>query len=66
MSAEEKQRVKDEIRSINSYAQLVETTNSDVDLKKIFAVSAYSVEHSLEVDPDFLDEDPLSAPSGGG
>ena len=28
-----------------------------VELSEIFGVSAYSVEHSLEVDPAFLDDD---------
>lgn len=56
VSPEEREGVKDDIRSINSYAEILETQQSKVDLKKILGVSSFAVEKTLEVDPNFMDE----------
>jgi len=49
--------VKDKIRSINSFAKIIPTTQSKVDLSKILNIRAFSLEKLLEKDSDFLKED---------
>merc|ERR550534_3528089 len=53
----EAQIVKDKIRSINSFAKIIPTTQSKVDLSKILNIQAFSLEKLLEKDSDFLKED---------
>jgi len=53
----EAQIVKDKIRSINSFAKIIPTTQSKVDLSKILNIRAFSLEKLLEKDSDFLKED---------
>ena len=57
MSKEEKEEVIDEIKSINSAAELIECHNSVVSLNRIFGVSSFSVENTIKVDPDFMEQD---------
>lgn len=48
----------DTVKSINAVAEVIKTTNSVVDLDRVLGVNSFSVEKTLEVDPDFLtDED---------
>merc|ERR1712178_488889 len=47
----------DEIKSINSAAELIECHNSVVSLNRIFGVSSFSVENTIKVDPDFMEQD---------
>ena len=47
----------DTIHSINAVAEVIKTTNSVVDLNKILGVSSFSIEKTLEVDPEFLDDE---------
>jgi len=49
--------VKDKIRSINQFAKIIPTTQSQVDLGKILNIRAFSLERLLEKDADFLDRD---------
>merc|ERR550534_3435755 len=53
----EAQIVKDKIRSINSFAKIIPTTQSKVDLSKILNIRAFSLEKLLEKDSGFLNED---------
>ena len=55
VSAAELAEVKEELQSINAYAELIETQQSAVDLKRILGVSSFSVEKTLQLDPSFLD-----------
>uniref|UniRef100_A0A7S0SNX2 CobW/HypB/UreG nucleotide-binding domain-containing protein n=1 Tax=Mantoniella antarctica TaxID=81844 RepID=A0A7S0SNX2_9CHLO len=65
VSAEQLQDVVDTIHSINAVADVIQTTNSVVDLTRILGVSSFSIEKTLEVDPEFLDEeDSLKAVEG--
>jgi len=57
VSKEEKEEVIDEIKSINSAAELIECHNSVVSLNRIFGVSSFSVENTIKVDPDFMEQD---------
>ena len=57
VSDKELEDVVDTMRSINSVAEVIKTTNSVVDLDKILGVSSFSIEKTLEVDPDFLDDE---------
>jgi G3E family GTPase len=49
VSAEQLQVVIDTIWSINAVAEVIQTTNSVVDLKKVLGVSSFSIEKTLEV-----------------
>jgi len=49
--------VKDKIRSINSFAKIIPTTQSQVDLSKILNIRAFSLEKLLEKDSEFLKQD---------
>jgi len=49
--------VKDKIRSINSFAKIIPTTQSKVDIKKILNIRAFSLEKLLEKDSNFLEVD---------
>ena len=49
--------VMEQVRSINGVAEVIKTTNSVVDLDKVLGVSSFSIEKTLEVDPDFLEDE---------
>jgi len=53
----EAQIVRDKIRSINSFAKIIPTTQSNVDLSKILNIQAFSLEKLLEKDSEFLKQD---------
>jgi len=57
VTGSEAQIVKDKIRSINSFAKIIPTTQSKVDLSKILNIRAFSLEKLLEKDSDFLRQD---------
>ena len=54
--------VREELASINAYAEVIETVQSRVDLNRVLGVSSFSVEQTLTVDPYFLEEE---APAAG-
>ena len=56
VSEQRLEETKKVLKDINSSAEVIETQNSLVDLKKILGVSSFSVEKTLEHDPSFLDE----------
>lgn len=49
--------VREELASINAYAEVIETVQSVVDLDRILGVSSFSVEKTLQLDPRFLEDD---------
>lgn len=49
--------VREELASINAYAEVIETVQSKVDLDRVLGVSSFSVEQTLSVDPYFLQEE---------
>merc|ERR550534_2626221 len=53
----EAQIIKEKIRSINSFAKIIPTTQSRVDLSKILNIRAFSLEKLLEKDANFLELD---------
>ncbi len=55
--------MREELASINAYAEVIETVQSVVDLDRILGVSSFSVEKTLQVDPYFLEEDAAEAAS---
>jgi len=55
VKASETRIVKDKIRSINSFAKIIPTTQSKVDIKKILNIRAFSLEKLLEKDANFLE-----------
>merc|ERR1711920_818377 len=57
VTGSEAQIVKDKIRSINSFAKIIPTTQSQVDLSKILNIRAFSLEKLLEKDSEFLKHD---------
>jgi G3E family GTPase len=58
VSAEELAAVREELQSINAFAEIIESVQSVVDLDRILGVSSFSVEQTLEVDPTFLRDAP--------
>jgi G3E family GTPase len=46
--------VKSLLRQINGFADVIETKHSVVDIKKLLNVGSFSIQNTLEVDPDFL------------
>jgi len=54
VTGSEAQIVKDKIRSINSFAKIIPSTQSKVELSKILNIRAFSLEKLLEKDSDFL------------
>jgi len=57
VTGSEAQIIKDKIRSINSFAKIIPTTQSKVDLSKILNIRAFSLEKLLEKDSEFLKQD---------
>ena len=57
VSESELAAVMEQVRSINGVAEVIKTTNSVVDLNKVLGVSSFSIEKTLEVDPDFLEDE---------
>mmetsp|Transcript_15433 Transcript_15433/g.50733 ORF Transcript_15433/g.50733 Transcript_15433/m.50733 type:complete len:347 (+) Transcript_15433:35-1075(+) len=53
---EELADIKETIRSINGFAEVLETKFSQVDLQRVLGVNSFSVEKTLDVDPTFMDE----------
>jgi G3E family GTPase len=60
VSPEELAETKALIKSINGFADIVECQNSNVPLATVLGVNSFSIEKTLEVDPDFM-EDPDKA-----
>lgn len=56
VSKEDVKRVKATIRSINAYAEVIETQQSQIDLKKILDLQAFNLERVQEIDPDWEPE----------
>ena len=54
VSKERLEETKKVLKAINSSAEVIETQNSQVDLKKVLGVSSFSVEKTLEHDPSFF------------
>ena len=57
----ELQNVVDTIKSINAVAEVIKTTNSVIDLNRVLGVNSFSIEKTLEMDPDFLDDEEAHA-----
>lgn len=54
--------VREELASINAYAEVIETVQSVVELDRILGVSSFSVEKTLQLDPRFLEDDEAAEP----
>ena len=57
VSEAELAEVVDTVKSINAVAEVIKTTNSVIDLDRVLGVNSFSIEKTLEVDPDFLDNE---------
>ena len=57
----ELQNVVDTFKSINAVAEVIKTTNSMIDLNRVLGVNSFSIEKTLEMDPDFLDDEEAHA-----
>ena len=57
VSEAELEEVVDTVKSINAVAEVIKTTNSVIDLDRVLGVNSFSIEKTLEVDPDFLDNE---------
>jgi G3E family GTPase len=54
VTAEELEAVKEELQSINAFAEVIQTVQSQVSLDRVLGVNSFSIEKTLEVDPHFL------------
>jgi G3E family GTPase len=50
VSADQARRAVRRLRSINHYAPVLCTTNSQVDLEKVFGMNAFSVDRAVDID----------------
>jgi len=48
-------RVEERIRSINKFAPIQRSTNSNIDVNKVLNIGAFDLKRTLEMDPEFLD-----------
>jgi G3E family GTPase len=55
VTEEEKNKVKDRLKSINKFAKVIETERSRAPLEQILGINSFSMESILSVDPDFFD-----------
>ena len=55
VSEAELKEVEGAIRAINPYAQVHKTTNSEIELAKIFDKGAFDLNRILQIEPEFLD-----------
>ena len=44
------------IKGVNSFAKILVTERSKVDLKEVLGLSTFSIERSLEMDPSLADQ----------
>ena len=56
VNEKELEAVVDTVKSINAVAEVIKTTNSVIDLDRVLGVNSFSIEKTLEVDPDFLED----------
>lgn len=66
VSQEDKEDVIDMLRSVNAAADLLETTQSRVPLDRVLGIKSFSIEKTLEVDPDFLEGEEAEEEHGEG
>mmetsp|Transcript_81838 Transcript_81838/g.162473 ORF Transcript_81838/g.162473 Transcript_81838/m.162473 type:complete len:341 (-) Transcript_81838:57-1079(-) len=57
VASEEKQAMLDRLKAINSGAEVIETTQSQVDMSRILGVKAFDLGRILEMDEEFLNTD---------
>jgi G3E family GTPase len=57
VSREELEEVEDRIRSINSFAKVVKTERSRVQLDQILGLSSFSLDKLVEIDPTFMENE---------
>ena len=54
VSDADKQRIKQRIRKMNKFCDIIETEQSKVDLDKVLAIKRFDLAHMMEVDEHFL------------
>lgn len=57
VSADELKEVEDRIRSINSFAALIRTTNSRAPLDQVLGLNSFSLERLVDLDPTLMEEE---------
>ena len=55
MTEEEKAAVMEKLRSINKFAEIIETQQSAVPLERVLGVKAFDLSRVLQIEEDFLD-----------
>jgi G3E family GTPase len=58
VSTEELHQLENKLRSMNPYAKIIHTNRSVVALDKILNIKAFDIHKKLEIEPDFLQEEP--------
>lgn len=58
VTAAERGEVRQRIRRINASAEIIETTKSEVNWNKILKIGAFELQRVLDVEPEFLEQDP--------
>jgi G3E family GTPase len=57
VTPDELANIKKRILAINSFAEIIETTHSNVDPNRLLNIRGFSIERVLEMEPTFLEED---------
>jgi G3E family GTPase len=57
VDSEHKERVKETLRSINAFAELVECQESRIPLDKLLDLQSFNLDRVQEIDPDFEEEE---------
>lgn len=58
VDAETLKKVEQKIRSLNHFAKIHQTTQSNIELDKVLAMGAFDLKRLLEIEPGLLEEDP--------
>ncbi|MDJ0730831.1 MAG: GTP-binding protein [Crocosphaera sp.] len=57
VSPEELDELENKIKAMNGMAKIYRTQNSELEMDALLGVKAFNLDHALEIDPEFLNED---------
>lgn len=57
VSPEELDELENKIKAMNGMAKIHRTQNSELEMDALLGVKAFNLDHALEIDPEFLNED---------
>ncbi len=57
VSPEKLDKLENKIKAMNGMAKIYRTQNSELEIDALLGVKAFNLDHALEIDPEFLNED---------